>query len=160
MVKEKKWKDEIKLYGTGLLLQSIDVEGGWGFNRAHTMPLSATELRKTEFSDDELKESPPFLTFSEDWLHTTNTVSDTQVATVRARILADGVPATSFAAGANAVGGSFADVNCHDLMANKESWPEDKTMGAQLLWEHSDIRQLAFPYVYKLFILIVEGETK
>jgi len=156
------WSAQEILKGTGLasVLPSVANEGGWGFNRAHTMPLSATELRKTEFTDDELKESPPFLPFAEDWLHTTNAVSDTQVATVRARVLADGIPATSFAAGANAVGGSFADVNCHDLMANKESWPEDKTMGAQLLWEHSDVRQLAFPYVYKLFILIVEGETK
>ena len=159
------WSAQEILKGTGLasVLPSVANEGGWGFNRAHTMPLSATELRKTEFSDDELKASPPFLPFSEDWLHATNTVSDAQVSNVRARILADGVPATSFAAGANAVGGSFADVNCHDLMANKDKWPggrkiDDGQGGKVNAWRHSDVKNLAYPYVYPLFRSFIINE--
>lgn len=74
------------------------------------------------------------------------------------RILADGIPATTFAAGANAIGGGFVDVNYHELMSNKESWPEDRMKGGQMRWEHSDIKDLSLPYVHKLFIRIVNGE--
>ena len=154
------WSMQELLKGTGLalVLPGVKDEGGWGFNRTHTVPLSATELLKTEFSDDELKMSPPFLPFSEDWLLTTNAVSEAQVLGVCARILADGIPATTFAAGANAIGGGFVDVNYHELMSNKESWPEDRMKGGQMRWEHSDIKDLSLPYVHKLFIRIVNGE--
>lgn len=159
------WSMQELLKGTGLalILPGVKNEGGWGFNRTHTVPLSATELLKTEFSDDELKMSPPFLPFSEDWLLTTNAVSDAQVSGVCARILADGIPATTFAAGANEIGGVSDNVSFHDLMSNESVWPRGRQEdaeggGKRNVWHHSDIKNLAYFYVYRLFELIVDSD--
>ena len=49
----------------------------------HTVPLSQNgELLKTEYTDEEMVTSPPFLPFAEDWLHSTNAVTSAQVAEV------------------------------------------------------------------------------
>lgn len=91
--------------------------GGWGFNPDHTVPLSQnTELLKTEYTDEEMVTSPPFLPFAEDWLHSTNAVTTTQIAEVRDRILADGIPALTFAAGANEAGGATDNYNYNSLV--------------------------------------------
>ena len=80
------------------LMPRVAFEGGWGFNREHTVPLAPDELLKTEFSEYELKTSPPFKPFADDWLHSTNSLTLAQVDTVLRRVLADGIPATTFAA--------------------------------------------------------------
>ena len=63
------------------------------------------KIRYTCYSvltDDDIKMHPVFRPFDENWLFTTNTVTYAMVAPVRTRILADGIPAASFAAGTNA----------------------------------------------------------
>ena len=159
------WSTQELLKGTGLalVLPKVSDEGGWGFNRLHTVPLSATELLKTEFTDDELKMSPPFLPFNEDWIHTTNAVAETQMADILPRILADGIPATTFAAGANETGGVSDNVSFYGLMSNEAVWPKGRQEdveggGKRNVWQHSDIKNLAYFYVYRLFELIVESD--
>ncbi len=153
------WSTQELLKGTGLaiILPKVADEGGWGFNRLHTIPLSATELLKTEFTDDELKISPPFLPFADKWLHTTNAVTEAQVSAVLPRILADGIPATTFAAGANEIGGGVRNLNYHSLMTNEAQWPEQNKSG-QNIWKHSAIKNLAYPFVHLLFAEFVKGK--
>ena len=160
------WSAQELLKGTGVmyLLPRVRREGGWGFNPVHTVPLSQNgELLKTEYTDEEMVTSPPFLPFAEDWLHATNAVTAAQVAEVRDRILADGIPAQTFAAGANAVDvfGDAGNRNYDSFMANVESWPRfTRENGVKrLLWHHSDIKAIAYYFVYPLFEqLVSEGD--
>lgn len=134
-------------------------EGGWGFNPDHTVPLSQnTELLKTEYTDEEMVTSPPFLPFAEDWLHSTNAVTATQIAEVRDRILADGIPALTFAAGANVIGAFGEWGNYNYQSATLVGWPKTDD-NDNPVWEHSDIKNVAYFYVRQLFKKIVD-ETK
>ena len=153
------WSAQELLKGTGTmyLLPRVRREGGWGFNPEHTVPLSQNgELLKTVYTDEEMVTSPPFLPFAErDWLHTTNAVTVAQVAEVRDRILADGIPALTFAAGANAVDvfGDEGNYNYQNEDGAPNGWPRKD--GA---WRHSDIKDVSYYYVWKLFEKIKKGE--
>lgn len=151
------WSAQELLKGTGTmyLLPCVRREGGWGFNPDHTMPLSQNnELLKTEYTDEEMVTSPPFLPFAErDWLHSTNAVTATQIAEVRDRILADGIPALTFAAGANEAGVLVDNYNYQNVSGTPNGWP--RTTG---VWRHSDLKDVAYFYVWKLFEKIRRGE--
>ena len=76
-------------------------------------------------------------------------VSAAQVAAVRDRILADGIPAQTFAAGANPVG-VFGDAGNYNYQsATPNGWPRKN--GDVAVWEHSDIKNVAYYYVHVLF---------
>ncbi len=159
------WSAQELLKGTGTLafMPRVASEAGWWFNQQHTVPLSKDDLLKTEFTPDEMKTSPPFSPFADKWLHTTNAVAAAQVADVLPRILADGIPATTFAAGANEIGGVSGNVSFHGLMSNEAVWPKGRQEdveggGKRNVWQHSDIKNLAYFYVYRLFELIVESD--
>ena len=101
---------------------------------------------------------PPFLPFAEDWLHSANAVTATQVAEVRDRILADGIPAQTYAAGANAVG-VFEDEGNYNYQGQQiDGWPKTDD-NDNPVWEHSDIKDVAYFYVRQIFKKIVD-ETK
>ena len=159
------WSAQELLKGTGTLafMPRVASEAGWWFNQQHTVPLSKDDLLKTEFTPDEMKTSPPFSPFADKWLHTTNAVAAAQVADILPRILADGIPATTFAAGANEIGGVSGNVSFHGLMSNEAVWPKGRQEdveggGKRNVWQHSDIKNLAYFYVYRLFELIVESD--
>ena len=151
------WSAQELLKGQGLatLLPKVKNEAGWGFNTGNTMPLSPKELLKTEYTQEEMMISPPFMLFDEEWLHTTNVITHAQIAPVRARILADGIPALTFAAGANPIDG-FINVNMQGEADN--GWP--RTNGDVKIWQHSDIRKVAYYYVYKIFERIVKEKNE
>ena len=90
---------------------------------------------------------------------------------LRARFLADAIPATSRAAGANAFANdillgsirmdTFDDDGC---MSNKGLWPsvrkeieDDATI---YKWFHSDFKQVSYFFVHKLFDKFVQGKTR
>jgi len=154
------WSAQELLKGTGTmyLLPRVRCEGGWGFNPLHTVPLSTDELLKTEYTDEEMIVSPPFRPFADNWFHSTNSVSAAQVAEVRDRVLADGIPAQTFAAGANPVAAFDAtgNYNYQNEDATPNGWPDgcksDMPDGSrQNIWAHSDIKKIAYWYVYKLY---------
>ena len=70
---------------------------------------------------------------------------------MRDRILADGIPAQTFAAGANAVGvfGDAGNYNYQGADNTPNGWPRKN--GDVAVWEHSDIRNVAYYYVHVLF---------
>jgi len=146
-----------------MLMPHVACEAGWGFNPRHLIPLSQGELLKTTYTVDELAVSPPFLPFADDWLHTTNRLAAAQVSTVLPRILADGIPATTFAAGANVINGVSENVNYSDYMPASDAWPSGRKVvnedGIQRkVWLHSDIRDVVYYYVYKLYSSFVNGD--
>lgn len=136
-------------------------EGGWGYNDDHTnLAGFLTDFAKTnDFTDAELVVSPIFRKFDNELLHQTNRITIAQ--TELNKVLGDGVPALSFAAGRNETGGVADNYNYNSYMANVESWPRfNRENGVKrLLWHHSDIKNIAYYFVYPLFEqLVSEGD--
>ena len=68
-----------------------------------------------------------------------------------ARFLGDAIPAESFAVGANELSGIEDNISMmEECMDNIGKWPsKDDNKNNQ--WAHSDWKQLAYCFVYKLF---------
>ena len=73
---------------------------------------------------------------------------------LRAKFLADAIPATSFAAGANEISG-FLNHNMQTETPN--GWPR-RDSDQKAIWEHSDIKNAAFYFTFKLFEKIKDGD--
>lgn len=73
------------------------------------------------------------------------------------RILADGIPAESFAAGANEINKEFIP-NSHEMKSKSSTqWPderEDENDGP--CWRHSDLKDVAYPFVRHLYLELVK----
>ena len=80
---------------------------------------------------------------------------------LRARFLADAIPAESGAAGANHINAFGANGNVRldaDCMANADKWPRNDD--GVLSWEHSDFKNVAYFFVYKLFDKLIGTEGR
>ena len=135
-------------------------EGGWGYNDDHTGILGQlTDFAKTNtFTDAELIASPIFRRFDNALLHQTNCISIAQ--TELNKVMGDGIPAKSFAAGRNRiVNGVSNNIDYTDFRANIGQWPRyEQTSGvATPLWQHSDLKKLSYFFVYPLFDRLVSG---
>ena len=81
-----------------------------------------------------------------------------QVAEVRDRILADGIPALTFAAGPTAVD-VFGDEGNYNYQGQQiDGWPRKDRRGNSL-WYHSDIKDVSFFFTYPFFIRVVKGNS-
>ena len=121
-------------------------EGGWGFNSEHERLLgSLTEFAKTNnFTDAELIASPIFREFDNELLHQTNVIEIAR--TEINKVLGDGIPATSFAAGSNPIGNCGIQ-NYHYWNGKRPNgWPDEDGR-----WRHSDIIKMSYFYVYDFF---------
>ena len=86
---------------------------------------------------------------------------------LRARFLADAIPATSRAAWANGFKNTVPILNIQmdkrdddgGCMSNVDKWPK-RNKRKQPIWEHSDFKQVAYYFVYKLFDKFVDGANK
>lgn len=71
---------------------------------------------------------------------------------LRSVLLADGIPATSFAMGANTIS-AMKNIDMAELEG--AGWPrKDKE------WHHSDIKNVAYYYEKRFFDKLVKGEDK
>lgn len=137
-------------------------EGGWGYNGDRTnLAGLLTEFAKTNsFTDAELVASPIFRRFDNGLLHQTNRISIAQ--TELNKVMGDGIPAVSFAAGANETAGVEDNYNYQNENGTPSGWPMQRQArrGVTTIdtWLHSDIANVAFFYVYKLFEKVAKGE--
>ena len=122
-------------------------------------PKPSLRKRILSMDDDELIRNTIFRPFDDTWLHTSGVLSSNAVETVRARILADGIPALSFAAGANEFkpGVVSANINYTDSAYFKNGYPEDLKSKR---WRHSDLKRFAYYFVYGFFNKIIENEER
>ena len=155
----------------------MECEGGWGVNTYYALnPLYYMSGhgfldRANSLTREDVIQHPLFTPFrvEEDAMHSTNlfTIADADYRyELRARFLGDAIPAESFAVGANKLGGDGEEMMAHismmeDCMDNESMWPKDRRekkgdQPDQLLWYHSDWKQLAYCFVHKLFRKIVE----
>ena len=121
-------------------------EGGWGYNSEHTNTAGLlTNFAKTnDFSDAELIAEPVFRKFDKVLLHQTNLISIAQ--TEINKVLGDGIPAKSFAAGANPIGNGVAGNINYQGTPRQNGWPRSDGN-----WQHSDIKKVAYFYLFDFF---------
>ena len=167
---EFSWVAQEALKGTSVLnainiwpWSHIGCEGGWGRN-AH-YPLWCTLGSMAGLADltrEGVIENPLFAPFRNETerMSSTNLFAVTDAAAtpqLRARFLADAIPAESHAAGANRlkITSGIDNVPLMELMANNSMWPEkDEEIP---IWKHSAFKQIAYFFTYKLFDNLVKG---
>ena len=126
------------------------IEGGWGINTRYVanplayVPLSGFNASYfTNCTREDLITHPLFTSFNDDRMMSTNVLNVVDYQ-LRAKMLGDAIPAESFAAGANETGGVSGNYNYQGQTPN--GWP--RTNGD---WRHSDLKNVAYFYVWKLF---------
>lgn len=155
---------------TGHLDEKDSDSGGWGFNLAdneywqvkntNIVPIDSTAAN--DIRKDQLKTRPFFLKNSDfDFLY--NDPPLLVSAPLREELLANELPALTFAAGHRGVGkisndpGRNTDIR-KDFAENKP-WPQDRLDGYE--WRHSDIYVVAYPYLsglYDVWVKRIKGE--
>ena len=152
----------------------IGCEGGWGRSAHYPLWLTTgSMLGLSGLTREDVIENPLFTPFRNETerMSSTNLFSVTDSAAtseLRARFLSDAIPAESHAAGANAFDVRANIVNrrmdtsqTSGCMANEDRWPRSRAeeiedddgnvVGRTLCWQHSDFKNLAYFFVYKLF---------
>lgn len=152
--------------------------GGWGFSEEPTYWAGSTYYPPSVINaldDAQLRSEPFFLRFRNSspnnsfYNGTTlrNALGDSSASTMASlpftqyKLLAEAIPATSFAAGANAMADAFGELNNIDMNTQLRvpgEWPPARPNSN---WEHSDLKDVAYPYVYRFFDRIIElGDLK
>ena len=159
-------KGDSRLHAINLIPGShISCEGGWGRNAHYPLWLTAgSMLGLSDLTREDVIEHPLFTPFRNEAerMSSTNLFSVTDTAAtpeLRARFLADAIPAESHAAGANylRVLNRDGNVSLMGFMANDDRWPE-RVNNITPVWKHSAFKQVAYFFTYKLFDYLVRGE--
>ena len=179
------WKTQEMLKGVGWnrSLATVAMErsqGGWGFNgawrgryvqragagRGNGYYERMTPHAAGRIGNLQLIANPFFHPFKEDWLHSIRRPRVSPMiddSLVRYDLLARGIPAVTFAAGAvplasiqtkSIMGGNHQDINLEEEgRVPKNRWPTDahKANRAPGRWLHSDYKNAALPFVFPLF---------
>ena len=175
-IRQSSWVAQEALKGTSVLnainiwpWSHIGCEGGWG--RSAHYPLwcaSGSTLGLSDLAREDVIGNPLFTPFRNETerMSSTNLFAVMDAAAtpqLRARFLADAIPAESHAAGANALDVRANIVNTRmdqdvrdgGYMSNYDRWPgnrrETVNETERLLWHHSDFKNLAYFFVYSLF---------
>ena len=137
-------------------------EAGWGVNGYYkpqyylgaNLPIDS---RVNNLPKDQMIENPLFAPFVHEKEDMTSLKpfplakrGDAHQYDLRAALLADAIPATSFAAGANAIGKGISLES-----EEADNWPRKNNE-----WLHSDIKNVAYYYVKKFFDKVAKGECK
>ncbi len=159
------WYNQESRKGQWPMLLPGNNEAGWSFNSAyddlfsHMNPTNAADL-----ADSLICTNSFFGLFDERGLYGTNGSFLATQPAVRRHALADGIPAESYAAGANLLGalnprwGNDRNVNMPDKA--KSSWVA--LYGADMNgnpiepWKHSDIKNRPYQVVRDVFLSIIE----
>ena len=153
------WYNQESRKGQWPMLLPGNNEAGWSFNGAydtllsHMDPVEAAELR-----DDTIRTNSFFGLFDERGLYGTNGSALAVQPNLRARVLADGIPAESYAAGANAIDpdGKWAgrNVNMPDVVKGAQGNVYDEVREES--WRHSDIKKRPYQHVRDVFLSMID----
>lgn len=162
------WAVQETLKGTKYAEQAPDdwqmnSEGGWGYNDYYATNrnyVTWPNRRMTErfrnrikkLSRDDIVVHPVFKPFQENWLFTTNAISEELASPILSRILADAIPAVSLAAGANPLVNGIAG-NIDYMSYKSGAWPRKDGS-----WRHSDIKNIAYRFNFKFFKLLIQED--
>jgi len=146
---ERVWAVQEMVKGTDkiAMLPGVNAQGGWGINSRY-IGMTAEEANK--LSDEELRKHPFFRPFDNKKIMGEEGSKEVDTLLKRARILAEGIPSLSYAAGANEVR-IFKNRNI-DMAKEFKSGQWPKNYG----WKHSAIKEIGYPYNHKLYDNIAE----
>ncbi|MBU0678479.1 MAG: alpha/beta fold hydrolase, partial [Verrucomicrobia bacterium] len=144
------WASEEMLKGTWLITVGPgNSEAGWGFNSDYN-GLTATQANA--LADATLMTNSFFKHFDDEDLYGTNGSTIAQQPAMYGQLLADGIPAISYAAGRNSISSAAGSGNA-DMNSMENGWPTVRTSNPDYgsRWLHSDIKNIAYPYVQEVF---------
>ncbi len=157
----------------GLLMP--DQHGGWGFNSFYSVVFPLPPELASGLTPEELRVQPFFAPFvpktarfpEYDGVALLAPLGDSAASAQAARpetqykLLAEAIPALSFATGANPVGvlnrpGETRNFDIQTLRNDETptAWPANR--GDDLRWLHTDMKAVPYSYIYKLFDQIVK----
>ena len=144
---------------------NVACEGGWGINTYYALDptwyiyqYGFTGKVQTDMTEQLAKEHPlftPFRTEAES-MHSTNlfVIADADYRSqLRAKFLADAIPATSFAAGANPIQNDAVSGNINYETCKTTVWPRPERK-----WWHSDMKNVAYFFTWQLFHRIKDND--
>lgn len=155
--REQAWVCQEMRKGTTLIwLGPGNAEAGWGFNDDYN---GLTVSEANALSNSVVQTNSFFLHFDDEDLYGTNGSAVAQQPIIRGQLLADAIPTLSNPAGRNSLGGSVQENR--DYMSHgggtgfrrgiyPNDWPREDND-----WRHSDIKDIAYPFVYKAFDQVV-----
>ena len=144
---------------------NVACEGGWGINTYYAFDptwyiyqYGFTDKVQTNMTSRLAKEHPLFTPFraEAESMHSTNlfVIADADYRSqLRAKFLADAIPATSFAAGANPIQNDAVSGNINYETCKTTSWPRPERK-----WWHSDIKNVAYFFTWQLFHRIKDND--
>ena len=156
------FQENIKGLWQSSILFGETAHGGWGFHKEvvgwtpspfgpQPILYQKTVEEANATSEATLRTNSIFTHFYDSDIYGTNGSAIVADPTVRAKLLAEAIPALSFATGANAVpakfGGPDNNVNMNvEFKTVGMTWPRPS-----MNWEHGDFRAVAYPFNYKLY---------
>ncbi len=160
---ESAWYNQEIRKGTFLMwLAPGNCEGGWGANNDYLLWTRDSINALADNTDEHnaiLRTDPYFNPFDNNGLFGNNGSAVADNPVVRAKILADAIPALSFAMGANGLqkwNDESRNRNMELFKTENMAWPDERGR-----WKHSDIKNVAFPFNYRLFEdIIITGGLK
>lgn len=162
------WGLQEKLKGklpTGWMLGSN--YGGWGINQdvynewivdtaGHVVNVALRPENANQLTADEIKTKPFFkLTGDDLTLLQAYPIGSNYAKANHDRLISEAIPALSFAAGRNEVVKFNTTEEARNFDMNlryKNDWPLSRSVDSESKkWKHSDLIEIAYPYVYGLF---------
>jgi hypothetical protein len=157
------WVNQEMRKGTLMISAVATSEGGWGFDNAYgkqtVVGPGLTPAEANRLTAAQLRANSFFKRFDIAQLYGPNGSAEARRWQVRAQLLGDGIPALSFATGANKTTGLGRGES--DMMSLESGWPQERLKDRTTLnhWLHSDVKNVAFPFVHNLFEdIIKEGD--
>ncbi len=163
--KQELFKGTTLWHGDDLLPgEDIPCEGGWGINiyyaadpRYYVPGYGFFANAFTNYTNEAAIVHPLFTPFDDDSLHLTN-VMLTMSAEQKYKLLADAIPAISFAAGSNPIesftNGEHENNNINYANFMSAGWPRTDSDGTYQ-WHHSDIKDIAYFFLSQFYRRIV-----
>lgn len=133
---------------------------GWGFSKSDYLDRQVPAPANSTITSGMLKEAPFFDKTVPDGvpadLYGANKVVDLATGMSRDKLLSKAIPALTLPTG-GWMGGDMIKENfipekrLVDMNKNKNGWPSARTGDNDYRWRHSDIREIAYPFVYMIF---------
>ena len=151
------WYNQESRKGQWPMLLPGNNEAGWSFNSAYnTLMFHMSPENAANLSDDMIRTNSFFGLFDEHGLYGTNGSALAVMPLIRAHALADGIPAESYAAGANRIGAFGNDGNVNMPNEAGLAWDALYGVGHRQAWKHSDIKDRPYQVVRDVFMSIIQ----
>ncbi len=152
------WKSQELLKGVNWTTSLGDLamergQAGWNANL-----LTYALTPESDITSQQLRVRPYFKSFLEPFLLDSGVIQDDPANAVKYDVLARGIPALSYAAGANRIpsfNGANFDMEAQGRVPNV--WPADGHSSSRFnRWIHSDFKNVALPYVSRMYQSIID----